>query len=99
MLVKYKCDSCGDIKDVNIKDRMREEYCPVCNEVSCKPIPLDISIKTIRYGREQNLNCVNGCCELVTGHASDVNFGNDISRDVVIVYCPVCQYEEDIFTK
>ncbi len=97
-MLQYKCDICKSEKEVSFGNILSEEWCEHCEAVSFKRVKLDGTLKTKRYGREQNLNCPNGCCELEVGSASDVNFG-DISMDVVIVYCPICRYEEDVFTK
>jgi hypothetical protein len=95
-MLKYKCKICDAEKEVS--DSFAEDWCEKCEESSFELVKVDTTIKTVRYGRNQNLNCQNGCCELKVGHASDVCFG-DITMDIVIVYCPICRYEEDVFTK
>jgi hypothetical protein len=100
--IKYQCTKCLSIKEEesyynNKKLDTLNDWCEKCEELTYKPVKLDTTLTTKRYGREQSLNCPNGCSELASTKASDICFG-DISRDVVIVYCPICKYEEDCFT-
>jgi hypothetical protein len=92
----YICSKCGHEE---IDDNDVIEWCEKCEDLTMEKKKLDVTLETISdYGVKHLVNCPKGCSELVFGHAVDVNFGN-IYSDVVIIYCPICKYKEDVFTK
>lgn len=91
----YKCKYCGH-SESSIREKL--EWCLKCEDLSLEKIKVDSTEKTTSYGFEHRINCIHGCGKLSFGYASDVNLGNT-SRDVVLIYCQECNYEECILTK
>lgn len=89
----WKCKNC----DVTTNSNAYEGWCLGCEDFTMEKQKLDTEKTKVSFGKEHPVNCPNSCGELEVGHASDVNFGNT-TRDIYLIFCPKCNYEDSVFT-
>ena len=87
----YKCKICGKIKN---EGDVTDKWC--CDDFT-EETPLDLTLTKESYGRVHPVNCPNGCAEMVIASVSDVNFYY-FHSDIIIIGCPKCRYEHEVFT-